>query len=74
MAFAFGKKKKQEQMTAEEMIAAINGEPVKKIEKIEVEEEVTLHELVPMTIGMQQHLPISLRRNHGNARWIPQSF
>ena len=43
-------------MTAEEMIASINGEPVKKIEKVEVEEEVTLHELVPMTVGIQDDM------------------
>ncbi len=56
MAFAFGKKKKQEDMTAEEMIASINGEPVKKIEKVEVEESVSLHELVPMTVGIQDDM------------------
>ena len=47
--------KKEKDMTAEELIASINGEPVKP-EKVEAEEEVSLHELVPMTVGIQDDM------------------
>ncbi len=55
MAFAFGKKKKVKDMTAEELIASINGEPLKP-ENGEVEDVVSLHELVPMTVGIQDDM------------------
>ena len=53
MAFAFGKKKQD--MTAEELIAEINGEEISS-EKIQVEETVSVHELVPMTVGIQDDM------------------
>ena len=42
-------------MTAEELIASINGEEVKAA-KVSVEETISVHELVPMTIGIQDDM------------------
>ena len=55
MAFGFGKKKKKEEMTAEELIASINGEEIGE-GKVQIEETVSVHELVPMTVGIQDDM------------------
>ncbi len=55
MPLPFGRKKKEKDMTAKELIASINGVEIDE-SNVRVEESISVHELGPMTIGIQDDM------------------